>query len=165
MTVMQASNPKDVRKNREAGVLIQFPSGYVFKIRAVNPSDFLRAGKMPDPVSHIIQEVLSGRADKIDFSKQTLEEFQTYYAFLEFYARLCFVYPRIVDKAEADDEIQIEDLEQGDLEFLVGVIFAPLSALERFSEEQSRSLESVQSGKKHIQKAKPVPTGAAVGAG
>lgn len=156
----QTTSGKAWREAREEGLEITFPSGHVARIRSITPAAFLRLGKMPDAMAKTIEDVLAGRLQANEageaqlFKLDTLEDFQEYFSFLEFYARHCFVSPRIVDTPQSDEEITIDDLDQGDMEFLLQIIFLPAAALRAFRDEQARSLGVVQPGKRDVSKSK-----------
>lgn len=164
-TTPQATSGTAWRKNREEGVLFQFPSGKWARIRAVDPSAFLMRGQFPETLNTVVEAVLIGKNEGHSYDLTTLKGFREYYDFLEFYARHCFVSPRIVDTPQADDEISMDDLETGDKEFLVQVVFLPASDLETFSQRQIERLGGVQSGEDHVQSAKRTPGRKRVGHG
>lgn len=157
---------KEWRKNREEGVLIQFPSGKWARIRAIDPSAFLMRGQFPDTLNTVVEAVLIGKTEGGHiYNLESLKGFREYYDFLEFYARHCFISPRIVDNPQAEDEISMDDLETGDKEFLVQVVFIPASDLEIFSARQIERLGGVQPGKDDVQVAKRVNARKRVGHG
>src|SRR5690606_8854315 len=66
------------------------------------------------------------------------------------------LYPRIVDDPSADDEIHIDDLEDGEQRVIFDLALVEASALSRFRERQAQPVEPVAQQQSDPEQAEPV---------
>jgi len=98
------------RKAREEGEVVTLPSGKTARLRTLSLLRLLERGTIPDSLSGIIQEMMGGEKKVAN----TLETFQSLSELMALVCQLSFVYPKIVDDPQADDEINIEDVAYDD---------------------------------------------------
>lgn len=130
-----------VRKQRLEGIEVTLPSGLTARLRPVNLDDLIYAGQIPDALTSMVNKMLNQNIattqDKptADFADNPLE---TARDVLQYYAVICksvFVYPRVVDDPQGDDEISFLDVLPEDREFVVTWAEEPQSRLSNFRSE------------------------------
>ena len=95
------------RQARVFGELVPLPSGNVARLRKLSLLGFMRKGKIPDPLSAVINEMVAGkRREAAD-----LDTFSDFADLLDLICREAFVEPKIVDDPQEDGEISIEDID------------------------------------------------------
>lgn len=130
---MNTTSGKEWRKLREEGLVIELPSGNVVRLRPVQLDMLLLLGRIPDALTQVVEDMIFGRPNSLlNEDSQTIEDLRL---LVEFYDAICkssFVSPRIVDKPQADDEINIEDVSLEDRRFVAELVNKPASELARF---------------------------------
>lgn len=146
---------------REQGEIITIPkTGRVVQLRAVKPAALLRLGKIPDPLSELVIRILYGQLTDEEYERffnlpERMEQALDMAESLRVVCTAALVYPRIVDEPQADDEIQIDDLDDAEQRYLFELAFLEASDLTSFRERQTRRLESVAEDEDHTPPAEP----------
>lgn len=160
---LRVTSGKQWRERVRGGVVLRFPSGFVGRVRGVQPDALLTSGKIPDQLTPLIAALMDGRADLE--APETIEALKAQTALVDAVCRSALVDPRIVDDPQADDEIGIGDLEWPDKQFLMGVLGATTRGLELFRDKQERNVVSVGSAEGHDAPGQPDTEAEAVGPG
>jgi hypothetical protein len=140
------------RRNREEGELVQLPySGKIVRLRTVRPDMLLRLGKIPNPLSALMVDIIYGNAEgeRLDQFLNTQEGVEAALDMLESLKVVCmaaFIQPRIVDDPQGDDEICIDDLELADRSYIFRLVFVPAEALKSFRYEPPADVAVVANG-------------------
>jgi len=140
------------RRNREEGELIQLPySGKLVRLRTVRPDMLLRLGKIPNPLSALMVDIIYGTTedDRLDRFLDTQEGVEAALDMLESLRVVCtaaFIQPRIVDDPVGDDEISIDDLELSDRSYIFRLSFIPAEALKTFRYKPPSDVEVMENG-------------------
>lgn len=134
---------------REQGERITIRStGRVVRMRVVKPAYLLRLGKIPNPLAELVMAILHGTLKREDWQKffalpermeQTVEMLES----LRVVCTAALVHPRVVDEPSADDEIHIDDLEDGEQRFIFDLALMEATALSRFRLQQETGVEPV----------------------
>lgn len=124
---------REWRKGREEGVTFHFPSGFEAIVRPVNVDTFIVIGNVPDVLSAIVSQMISGNAASLI---ETQENQQKMYDIYNAFCKASFIKPRVVDTAaditDTDNEICLEDISDTDKQTLFQFIGAPASLLAQF---------------------------------
>lgn len=149
------------RKPREVGFKIQLPSGKVARIRPITSALLYKLGRVPDALTSFVMEGFDDAVEDpvAETSRIAQDNPEAWNTYVDGIVETAFVYPRIVENPSADDEISIEDVEDGDKEYVVSVVFTPASQLAIFLERQSQgSVESVDTQQAHQPETEPATT-------
>lgn len=141
---LHPTSGKEMRARHRVTLPLPY-SGDVVTVRAIGPDAILRLGRLPDALTPVIAELMEGKEDQLKavLKPQTLEDAQRQLELIDVVCRCAMVEPRIVDDPQKDDEIGIDDLDWRDKQFLLSVLMASTSDLERFRDQQKRDVESV----------------------
>lgn len=140
------------RRNREEGELIQLPySGKMVRLRTVRPDMLLRLGKIPNPLSALMVDIIYGNAegDRLDEFLSTQEGVDSALDMIESLRVVCtaaFISPRIVDDPADEDEISIDDVELSDRSYVFRLVFIPAEALKTFRYQPPTDVEIMANG-------------------
>jgi hypothetical protein len=136
---------RERRRAREEGVEVELPSGMFARIRPVSFTALLSYGNVPEMLTPIIREAAAGKlnADGVADADAVTRTFELANAV----CRYAFVYPRIVNTPEEDDEISIEDVDLDDRMEVMNFLNKPLSHLRSFRSQQTAAVEFVPNGK------------------
>lgn len=144
---------RDLRRGREEGVVLPFPSGNAYRIAPVSLDVLLKSGRIPDLLTpfavSVIMEGIDSKLDELEKRMQPdaiLDEATEWLAFVDLICEASFLEPRIVDDPQADDEIAIVDLPFVDRGHAMLLALQPIEVLRRFRDEEAASLESVPDG-------------------
>ena len=124
------------RKPREDGTIVTLPSGNVCKLRPVALDVLLKNGTLPDLLSPIAAKALwietntEAIGDQAEMAKgfADLANIVTAAAMLE---------PRVVEVAEADDEVTLDDIEFADKIAIFQLATGGSTVLRKFHEQQN----------------------------
>lgn len=131
---------KEWRRAREEGVLFHFPSGMIARVRPVNLDTFIRYGSIPDVLSGIVSQLVSGGVDP---SKMTGDEYLKLMELQNVFCQTCFIEPRVVMQPAGDDEIGVEDISDEDKGILFAFLGRPASELSSFRPVQAVPVDAV----------------------
>lgn len=128
---------------REKGVRVTLPSGMVAYVRNLPLASVMVAyGSIPDTLTPLVTEMIGGGVtDKSIEQYGLVKVMEASMLFNDAITKLALVSPRIVEHPVEDDEISIEDIDDEDKEWLLGVLRLPASKLARFCQEQTRLME------------------------
>lgn len=136
-------------------------SGLVVRMRPVQPDTLLRSGRVPDLLTPLVikslYESVREELDAFVFEprKQTEETLQMIES-VNVVVEAALVYPRVVAKPTADDEIAIDELSLSDRMWIFRLAFMPAELLSRFRYEPPRDVEAVADEQGDAQQAEPV---------
>jgi hypothetical protein len=161
----QVTPAAEFRKGREQGEVVTLaPTGRVVRMRTVKPRHMLQLGEIPDILAELVIKVLYGQ--------MTPEEYRDFFALserkehalaltesLRVVCTAALIEPRIVENPQADDEIGIDDLEDGEQRIVFDLALLEASALSRFRARQETTVEPVDDGQGDAQPAEPVGGG------
>lgn len=129
------------REKVRGGVVLRFPSGFVGRVRSVQPSVLFETGTLPDSLTPIVAEMMEGGAG--DLSPQSIDMLQGQMDLVNAICRSAMLEPRIVDDPQSDDEIGIGDLEWADKLFLTQTLGATTHDLELFRQKQIDDVDAL----------------------
>lgn len=152
------------RKRTRGGVVLTLPSGNVARVRSVSPDTVLRLGKIPDALTPIVADLMTGRIDETK-GPSTYEELMGYTEFTNSVIAAALLEPRVVDDPQAEDEIAIDDIEWVDKEFLVALFGRTTQFLESFRQKQIGHVEPMDATAGHPDASEQDTEPAAVGEG
>lgn len=145
----QLTPASEMRWLRQEGAYTRLPhSGWVVKVRVVQPDRLLRLGKMPDILTTYVVQMIYGKleadaANKFLGPRERAEEAAEVLESLRVVCEASLVHPRIVAEPLADDEISIEDLELADRGWIFRLAFAPAEAMFPFRTQPPSTMDSV----------------------
>lgn len=149
-TEPQDTPASEFRRVREQGERITIPStGRVVRMRVVKPAYLLRLGKIPDPLAELVMGILYGTLKAGDWQKffalperreQTIDMLES----LRVVCTAALVHPCVVDEPSADDEIHIDDLEDGEQRYIFDLALREATGLSRFRAQQESNLDAVE---------------------
>lgn len=152
----------EFRRVREQGEVITLPStGRKVRMRVVKPSHLLRLGKIPDPLSDLVVKILFGPITTAEYDAFFSLDERKGHALdmvesLRVVCTAALLEPRIVDNPQADDEIHIDDLEDGEQRQIFDLALLEATGLSRFRERQEATLDTVAENEGDAQQAEPV---------
>lgn len=130
----------------EDGKEVELPNGLTARLRSVSVGYLIQAGKMPDGLTAVA--LGSANIDVNKVGETADQELSQQLAKVdEYYKVLCqeaFVYPKVVDEAQADDEISFSWLSESDKIFVQRLVDTPLVEWSNFRPKHNRSVESVR---------------------
>lgn len=139
----------EFRRVREQGERITIPStGRTVRMRVVKTANLLRLGKIPDPLAELVIKTLYGQMTREQYANffELAERKEHAADMLESLRVVCtaaLVHPRIVDVPEGDDEIHIDDLEDGEQRYIFDLALLEATDLSRFRVQQEERLVAV----------------------
>ncbi len=152
----------EFRRGREQGETVTIPStGRVVRMRVVKPSHLLRLGKIPETLTELVIRILYGQLTAAQYREffsvgERAEHALDLTESLRVVCTAALLEPRIVDAAQADDEIHIDDLEDGEQRFVFDLALIEASALTRFRRQQETDVEPVAQVEESELQAEPV---------
>ncbi len=142
-----ATSGKEWRKAREEGLPTVFPSGMEANIRPVEVDFFLLAGKVPDILAPLVNQIIGGDRD-YKIALPPSEQIEKHSEWVQFLRDLCtyaFIKPKVVDDPQGDDEISFEDIAFVD-KYALFVKFAnPAQRIKRFRQDQVEPVAALES--------------------
>lgn len=161
---MTTTTAKEMRDKRVAGIEFLLPSyDDVVFIRPMDTAFFFRTGRVPDFLAPTIQKMLidgSNITQYRDLPQDKLPEFLTW---LDDLVKWTVISPKVVDVAQADDEISIDELDYADKLYIYSYFGTPASSLRRFRQQQVNPVEPVDEKPDPVPKAERNPERPAVG--
>lgn len=130
-------------KIRQEGIEVPLPSGMVARVRNVPIAMFLLEGGIPDSLTPLVAEVISGKEMK-EGSIPPQKLLQANTEMLRAITRLSFVSPKIVASPVSDDEISIDDVDEEDMQTLMGLLGLPARRLHDFRQKQEGIVERIR---------------------
>lgn len=158
----QETPAAEFRRVREQGERITIRStGRVVRMRVVKPAALLRLGKIPNPLSELVMSILHGTLKREDWQKffalpERIEQELEMLESLRVVCTAALVYPHVVDEPQSDDEIHIDDLEDGEQRFIFDLALMEATALSRFRLQQEAGVEPVGDSTGDEQPTEPV---------
>ncbi len=141
------------RREREEGVPLTLPSGNTARIRSINFDTLLKYGRLPDPLTPAVHELLTKdpKKDALADLNNHPEDLAPWLALVDAVTLTCFVQPKVLDiradalgdRVLADDEILLEDVPLGDKMYLLNLFYVPVTLLGSFRPEQESDVGSV----------------------
>ncbi len=125
--------------------MLELPSGFVARIRSVQPDVFFRAGKIPDALTPVVVQMFEGMPDELEMT--SVADLKPYTDLVNVLCQSIMVEPKLVEKPEADDEIGFDHLEWPDKQLLLTVIGRSTKDIELFRDQQKDDVENVDTGK------------------
>lgn len=155
-----ATSGAQLRRLREKGVVLTFPSGNAYRVTLPSPGTLLRRGHLPNPLlSFVVDAFYNGVTNaKYEAFVSSKERQEDALAMLESLKTVCaamFMQPQIVDDPQGDDEISIDDLPIIDQEWALRLLFAPVNEVLPFRGEQETDVERVPQAQDVPQDAQP----------
>lgn len=145
---LQVTSAREWRKLRQEGLLVKLPSGLIARLRPVSIVDLWKTGNIPNGLIGLVSELLvNGTVQDVkpELSSDLVSAVGTLY---DIVCKSAFVSPRIVVKPSDDeDEIEIEDVAQGDREFVLAWCSTPATELREFRGEQDADVGAVGASK------------------
>lgn len=133
------------RKPREEGVNITLLSGNTATIRPVALDVLVSSGKLPDLLTPIAAQTLWRERDPQDIA-DAADTAKQYADLINAVIPAAFLYPKVVEEPEADDEIALDDIEFGDKVQVFNLATAGALTLRKFRERQVANVESGTDG-------------------
>jgi hypothetical protein len=140
---------KAMRAAREQGVVLELPSGNVYRLRMTSAALLLKRGNLPNILTAFATEMLydsDKAAEKYnaflaptDKSERALEVLASY----EAVCKEMFLEPKVVDNPQADDEISIDNLSLADQTWCFWLAFQAVNDLKSFRTQQELDVERV----------------------
>jgi len=127
------------RKAREEGVEVELPSGRTAKLRPISLQWLLKAGRIPDGLTAIVSQMISGKLEitnVVDTAKEII-------SLNELMVTACMVEPKVVPTPTTDEEIGLEDLTDEEVDFIVAWAAKPAQTMDTFRKRQVKSVETV----------------------
>lgn len=148
MTDLHVSSGRAWREKVREGVVLQLPSGFVARVRGIQPDTLVRLGRIPDALTPVIASIMDGSAENTgDLS--SMDDLRNYAELVNAICISAMVDPRVVDDPQADDEIDIDTLEWADKVFLASIVGATTKQLELFRREQTGDVDAVDPANGH----------------
>lgn len=150
LTVTPASEWK---RERNEGIAVELPSGKVVRLRSVSMQFMLRMRRLPDQLTN---EALAAIGALPTDGKPKMSvnpadaAFDAVAALDKYHEALCrdaFVYPRIVDDPQKDDEISWEWVADSDKHFVDELLQIPMAEWQRFRQEPVHDVEPISTSK------------------
>lgn len=137
-----------LRKAREAGAVVPFPSGNNYRVRIPGAAGMLKRGNLPNPLlSFALDAFYSGvteeKYDAFLSAQERSEGALDLIASLRAVCQEMFMEPRVVDNPQADNEIAIDDVPLQDQLWAFRLAFAPSEVLYPFRDEPQADVVSV----------------------
>ena len=132
----------ELRKRSQQGKVVTFPSGWTAQVKHVDLTELSARGIIPRA---LLVKALSGfpeiekswKTDQTDGEALTnglLEVYQFQWAVMA----SALIYPRLVETATLEDEIEYSDVDDEDRTLLIGMCQQPVSQWEMFLSEQAK---------------------------
>lgn len=139
---------KAMREMREQGVVLAFPSGNYYRVRNPTAAGLLRRGNMPNVLlTFVIDAFYSGATqEKVDKFLSAQEKEENVLALMESFAVICkemLMEPRVVEDAQADDEVTMMDIPLVDQLWAFNLTFVPAEELYPFRPQSQSDVGSV----------------------
>lgn len=124
------------------GVEVELPSGMVVRVRPVNVSTFLKAGRIPDEMTPTVARLI-GDGQK-EQPEPSMEDMLTQMRLLDAFALTCIMSPVIVEGPDCgEDELTVDMLADSDKVFLFAFLGRPATELARFSPRPPHAVDDL----------------------
>lgn len=130
-----------VWRERHRAVEVQLPSGNTALLRPLNGSFLLRLTGIPAHLTGLVVELVQSGGRVSDLSDA--EKLHHWFELMDEVCKAMFVNPRIVPDPQQNDEISIEDLDDEDRTFVMGLIGKGVRELESFRPKQTVNVVGV----------------------
>jgi len=140
------------RRNREEGEIIQLPySGKLVRLRTVRPDHLLKLGRIPDPLTRLVVDMIYGKSETKDIDafleeQTSIEDAKEMLESLRVVCTAGLVEPKIVDNPVGEDEISMDDIELADRGYIFRLVFVPAEALSTFRYKPPTDVEVMANG-------------------
>lgn len=139
---------KTMRKPREEGFALIFPSGNRYRVRFPTAAELLRRGNLPNPLMRFVVDAYYGGVTQAKFdaflaAQERAEAAAEMDASVKVICEAMFMEPRVVDAPQADDEVSIDDIPPEDQNWALQLAFMRAQLLAPFRDEQAADVESV----------------------
>lgn len=148
---LKPSSGKELRRAREQGYVLPFPSGESYRIRPATAAGLLKRGKLPNVLLSFVVDALYNGTDgkKVDEFLTLSEKEENAVEFLASLQVVCeemFMEPRIVASPQADDELTIDDIPIVDQAFAFTQAFRAAKEVLPFRAKQEADVGGVAEG-------------------
>lgn len=133
------------RKPREVGETVRLPSGNIATLRPVALDQLMLSGKIPDLLTPIAAKSLWTETDTSSIADQ-VETAKGFAELVNLIVPAAMLAPRIVEVAEADDEITLADIEFSDKIAIFQLATGGATVLKSFREQQEERLAASPHG-------------------
>jgi hypothetical protein len=145
---LQPSSGAEMRKAREEGIVLPFPSGENYRVRPVSAARLLRRGNLPNVLTaFLIDAIYNGLSNqKIGDFLALREQADHAVAFLDSMQIICeehFMVPRVVANPQSPDELTIDDIPIVDQGWAFDRCFRSARELRPFRPQPSSDVVSV----------------------
>lgn len=150
--VLRPTSGKEWRQPREEGYEKMLPSGKVARLRPVSPDQLIASGDVPDILTPLVLKMLYHGSDGSELtqlvtsSEESLAHARGTMTLINAVCRAALVQPRIVDNPQADDEINIDDVEVLDRYFVFQLATQPAEVLRDFMFPETGAVATVPDG-------------------
>lgn len=139
---------KAMREMREQGVVLAFPSGNYYRVRNPTAAGLLRRGNLPNILlTFVIDAFYNGASqEKVDKFLSAQEKEENVLALMESFAVICqemLMEPRVVENAQADDEVTMMDIPLVDQLWAFNLTFVPAEELYPFRAQPNADVGSL----------------------
>jgi len=140
---LQVSSVREWHRARVDGIMFQFPSGLIARVRPMNMSAFLKIGNIPDMLTHIVAKMVNGT---VNIESMAKDDYLKSLELMDAFTKAAFIEPVVVDVVKDESkEIQIDDISDVDKQTLFSFIGAPASLLESFRPFQEQPVADMVS--------------------
>lgn len=134
------TSPKKWREERNRGSIIEFPSGFVGRVRPITVAAFLNLPNIPDSLSSVVHDMIYG-SKTVEVTPDANEQF---YQVLDALFSYAVIEPQIVNEpTDREDALWIGDIDFDDKQFLLGLLDKPVRKLETFRPQSAGDVEPV----------------------
>lgn len=159
-SIKEKKKPIDILRH---GIEKELPSGLVVRIRPIDTGVLLTSNMIPENLMAIVRKQIIGiekgqdeievaqkisddvKAEVGNDAQKTLDFYNSARAYGEAVARVCIVYPKVVDDPKNDDEMAASWLSTDDCFAFGALPGVPLKEMENFSFIAASTLALVQS--------------------
>lgn len=139
---------KTMRKAREEGFLLLFPSGNHYRVRFPTAAALLKRGDLPNPLLRFVTDayysgVTQTKFDAFMAAQERADAALEMDASAKVICQAMFLEPRVVDEPQADDEVTIDDIPPEDQNWAFQLAFMRAQLLAPFRQEQAAVVERV----------------------
>lgn len=132
----------ELRRLREEGVVLGFPSGNHYRITLPGIDGMLARGDMPNPLLTFVVDAFYNGTTQDKYNaffapKEQQEDALALFQSLKVICQAMFLEPRVVDVIEGDDEVTIADIPLGDRQWAFRLLFAPVEEVYPFRGESA----------------------------
>lgn len=139
---------KTMRKAREEGFSLLFPSGNRYRVRFPTAASLLKRGDLPNPLLKFVTDAYYSGVTQVKFdafmaAQEQAEAALEMDASSKVICQAMFLEPKVVDNPEADDEVTIDDIPPEDQNWAFQLAFMRAQLLAPFRDEQAIAVASI----------------------